>query len=382
MHLAVELADRGFPRTAPNPRVGAVLVKDGEVAARGWHERHGGPHAEVNVLEAAARAGIDPAGCDLYVTLEPCNHHGRTPPCTEAVLAAGVPRVVIGCQDPNTDVAGGGAARLARAGVEVHMDVAGDECRDLIDDFLVWKQQQRPYVFLKLAQTLDGRIAGTSGRPEPVSNPASLGLVHRLRGRVDAVLVGAGTLRADNPRLTPRGPDQAAAGGTARRPLAVVVATRLPGGDERRNLGLLATRPDETVFLTGRKAEASAEAEALRRLGCRVWGLEAAREGGLDLAAGLHRLHAELDCRYVLCEGGGGLAGSLARQALADELWLFIAPRVLGSEAAPASFSGAGPLDMAQALEYRWVQTSFVDHEHGCDLLAKLKPRRRPCSPD
>ena len=204
MARAVELAVRGKGTTAPNPCVGAVLVRDGAVVAEGWHMRCGGPHAEVNCLADAGAKGVDPSACALYVTLEPCNHHGRTPPCTMAVLEAGVPEVVVGAGDPNPKVAGGGAEFLRQRGVRVRQGVLGQACRDLIADFLVWQFTGRTFNTLKMAATLDGRIAARNGHSAWVSGPESREMVHELRARVDAVVVGGGTLRQDNPRLTAR----------------------------------------------------------------------------------------------------------------------------------------------------------------------------------
>ena len=210
MREALALAENGRWSACPNPTVGAVLVRDGQVVARGWHHAAGQPHAEVECLRDAQRQGIDPAQCTLVVTLEPCNHYGKTPPCSEAVLAAGIKRVVIGLYDP-TPKAAGGAERLRAAGVEVIGPVCERECRDQVADFLAW-QQGRPYVILKMAATMDGRIATRTGHSRWVSSEGSRALVHRLRAGIGraggAVLVGGGTFRADNPCLTARIPGE------------------------------------------------------------------------------------------------------------------------------------------------------------------------------
>jgi len=365
MLRAVALARRGRGATAPNPCVGALLAQGGEVLARGWHTACGAPHAEVECLADARNKGVDPASCDLYVTLEPCNHHGRTPPCTEAVLAAGIRRVFVGAADPNTTVAGGGITRLREAGVEVVENVAGQACRDLIADFRVWNETDRPYVHVKLAATLDGRIATRTGHSKWITGPESRACVHALRADCGAVMVGGETFRADDPQLTARPDDDT----PVKQPLAVVVTSRLPkAGDDYH---LLRERPADTIFWTTAQAAASDAAEALRTLGCAVWDLEPGQGGGLNLAQGLTRLRAERTVRRVLCEGGGRLALSLLDAGRMDEFWLFIAPRILGDEAARPLFAGRAPETMDQALDLRVAQTS----RHGDDVRLVLRPR-------
>lgn len=363
MLRARDLALRGRGAAAPNPCVGAVLVRRGAVVAEGWHTAYGAPHAEVECLADAARKGVNPKDCTLVVTLEPCNHHGKTPPCTEAVLAAGVPRVVVGAADPNPEVAGGGMERLRQAGVEVAAGVCEAECRDLIADFLVWKTTDRPYIVLKLAATLDGKIATAAGHSQWVSCAESREEVHRLRALSHAVLVGGNTFRADDPKLTAR------PGGVAaeRQPLAVVVSTRLPQADKKYHL--LQERPEETVFWTTEAAAAGPGAEALRDRGCRVWGLPPG-EGGLDLGPGLTRLRREFDCLYVLCEGGGSLALSLLRQGRMDELRLYSAPKVVGDPAAPGLFTGFTPETMDQAIALRLAEVGRL----GADARLVYRP--------
>jgi diaminohydroxyphosphoribosylaminopyrimidine deaminase/5-amino-6-(5-phosphoribosylamino)uracil reductase len=362
MREARDLALKGRGAAAPNPCVGAVLVRHDQVVARGWHTACGQPHAEVECLADAKRQGVDPADCTLVVTLEPCNHHGKTPPCTEAVLGAGIRRVVVGVVDPNPDVAGGGMARLRQAGVEVVAGVCEQECRDLIADFTVWKTTDRPYVVLKLAATLDGKIATASGHSQWVSCPECREEVHQLRAMSHAVLVGGNTFRADDPRLTAR-PGGVAA---ARQPLAVVVSTRLP---QRTDYHLLQERPGETVFWTTEAAAHGHAAEALRERGCRVWGLPPG-EGGLDLGPGLAKLRAEHGCLYVLCEGGGALALSLLRQGRMDELRLYSAPKIVGDPAAPGLFTGHAPETMDQAILLRLAEVGRL----GADARLVYRP--------
>jgi diaminohydroxyphosphoribosylaminopyrimidine deaminase/5-amino-6-(5-phosphoribosylamino)uracil reductase len=364
MAKALALAARGKGATAPNPCVGAVLVKEDNVVAEGYHTAHGGPHAEVECLADARDKGVDPAECTMYVTLEPCNHHGKTPPCSEALLDAGVPAVVIGCADPNPGVAGGGAKRLAEAGVHVTLGVAEDACREMIRDFITWNETALPYTYVKMASTLDGRIATRTGHSQWITGEASRTLVHRLRARVGAVIVGGGTFRADNPGLDARAPEATC------QPLAVVVTSRLPAAKDQ--FTLLAHRAQETIFFTTQAAAASAKSKALKALGCRVWGLPAATGGGLDLADGLARLRAEAGVHYALCEGGGALALSFMVQGLMHEFWHFTAPKILGDASAKPLLCGRSPETMDEALALR----PLYSEPSGEDLLCVYAPRQ------
>ncbi|MBI4805522.1 MAG: bifunctional diaminohydroxyphosphoribosylaminopyrimidine deaminase/5-amino-6-(5-phosphoribosylamino)uracil reductase RibD [Desulfovibrio sp.] len=365
MARALELARQGKGSTAPNPCVGAVLVRDGAIVAEGWHERHGGPHAEVNCLYDAAAKGVEPSRCTLYVTLEPCNHHGKTPPCTQAVLSAGIKKVVVGCADPNPKVEGGGADFLRQRGVDVTVGVLELACQDLIADFSVWQFTPRTYNILKMAATLDGRIASRSGHSAWVSGPESRAQVHDLRTRVDAVIVGGATLRKDNPQLTARSETQQ----IDRQPLAVVVTSLLP--EPSAALTLLRERASQTIFWTDLANSVSVRAEALREMGVRVWELPSTGER-LDLAAGFALLRSEAHCYTTLCEGGGRLALSLATQGLMDEFLYFLAPKVLGDAKAIPVFSGASVESMDQALRLRLSDV----RPSGQDLLLTYMPRK------
>lgn len=342
---AIRLAERGRWKTAPNPTVGAVLVRDGAIVAQGWHTAFGKGHAEVECLADAAVKGIDPSSCTLVVTLEPCNHYGKTPPCTEAVLAAGIRHVVIGLSDPNPK-ATGGAKRLADAGVRVETGICEAECRALVADFLVWQTTRRPYVILKLAMTLDGRIATRTGDSQWITCEASRKAVHVLRSHVGmaggAVLIGGNTLYADNPLLTARDVP------VVRQPLAAVVTSRIPSPDSLR---LLQERPGETIFFTTSSGAATPKAAQLRENGVRVFGLDQWKSGkGEDLVQVLEHLRQEEQCFYVLCEGGGKLALSLLEANLVDEFHLHIAPKILGDNEARPLFSGRTLLTLNEAL--------------------------------
>jgi len=350
MDAAVALAEQGRWRACPNPAVGAVLVCDGQIAAQGFHAAYGQAHAEAQCLRDAAEKGVNPADCTLCVTLEPCNHHGKTPPCTQAVLEAGIRRVVVGLPDPHPQ-AGGGAEWLRQHGVAVEMGIRAQACRDLAADYLVWQHTTRPYLILKLASTLDGRIATRSGHSQWISGEYSRASVHTLRANIGgcggAVLIGGNTLYADNPLLTARPLPEG-----VRQPLACILTSRLPYPAE--NLHLLHQRPKQCVFLCPRETAASPAAEALRDIGAHVHGLDRAQDhAGLDLHAGLRLLRKDYACFYVLCEGGGKLALSLLEQGLVDEFRLHAAPRILGDNAAPPLFDGRAPLRMDQSLNMR-----------------------------
>ena len=368
MREAVALAERGRWRAAPNPTVGAVLVRDGEVVARGWHAARGEDHAEVACLKDAAARGVDPAQCTLVVPLEPCNHQGLTPPCTDAVLAAGIRRVVIGMADVNPE-ASGGAERLREAGVEVEMGVLEAECRDLVADFIVWQTTARPYVVLKMAATLDGRIATRSGNAQRISGEESRQRVMALREGMGlaggAVLVGGNTFALDNPQLTAR-TDTA-----TRQPLAAVATSRLPGIDAPFHL--IQERPQDCVFFSSAAQAASPNAVALRARGARIYGLDKAPSGrGLDVEQLLAKLRGDEHCLYVLCEGGAKMGLSLLEQGVVDEFLLHLAPVVLGDEEAKPLFAGRNVDSIEDVLRMR---LTGVDASGG-DVRLSFRPER------
>ncbi len=357
MRAALELAERGRWSTAPNPTVGAVLVQEGRIVAEGWHQVCGQAHAEVSCLRDAREKGVDVSRCTLYVTLEPCNHQGKTPPCTKAILEAGIPRVVVGMPDVNAQAAGG-AEYLRSMGVSVEMGVLEAECRDLVSDFVIWQTTRRPYVILKMASTLDGRIATRAGRSQLISNRASHEEVMRLRENIGraggAVLVGGNTFLLDNPRLTARTES------VQRQPLAAVMTSRLPAGDT--SCHLLDERPGDCVFFSTAAQAASPSAAALRNRGARVYGVDCpAGKHALDVEEVLTRLREDEHCLYVLCEGGGKLALSLLERGLVDEFHLHLAPIILGDADATPVFAGRTADSMEDALRMRVVKTSVVN---------------------
>jgi diaminohydroxyphosphoribosylaminopyrimidine deaminase / 5-amino-6-(5-phosphoribosylamino)uracil reductase len=346
MRRALELAERGRGFVEPNPLVGAVVVRDGAAVGEGWHRRYGEAHAEVN---AFAEAGDRARGATLYVTLEPCCHHGKTPPCTDAVVAAGVRRVVAAMLDPFPLVAGRGADILRAAGVEFVSGVCEAEARRLNAPYLTLVGQGRPYVHAKWAMTLDGKIATHTGDSKWISNRASRQIVHELRGRVDAILVGIGTALADDPRLTARPPGP-------RTALRIVLDSRgrLPTGAH-----LVRTARETPTLVATTEAMSAAYEDELGRLGCEVLRLPAA-DGGVSVSG----LLAELGRRRLtnlLVEGGGGVFGAFRDAGLIDEVHVFVAPRLAGGSAAPSPMGGRGVERLAEALPLSGWQVSTLD---------------------
>lgn len=350
MRRAIACAKRGRRHTAPNPTVGAVLVHDGRIVAEGWHRKFGGLHAERECLADARAKGVDPAQCAMFVTLEPCTHHGKTPPCSDAILEAGIRTLFVGALDPNP-IAKGGAALLREHGLDVHTGIETRACEDLIADFRTWQTTDHPYVILKMAATIDGKIATRTGHSQWVSGPESRRAVHELRSRVDAVIVGGGTFREDNPSLDVR-LDDAPEG--LRQPLAVVVTRTLPADPEK--FSLTTRRASETIFWTTEAAAASSAADDLRARGARVWGLPT-DDSGINVDAGLVRLRSEARCLRVLCEGGGGLALSFLASDRIDEFRLFLAPKILGDAEARHLFTGRSPQTMDEAITLRTAES-------------------------
>lgn len=325
MALALAEARRGVGRTAPNPPVGAVVVRDGAILAVGHHARAGERHAEVVALDQVAGAAH---GATLYVTLEPCTHQGRTPPCVERVLGEGITRVVVGAADRNPKVSGGGMARLRAAGVDAALiadvDVAA-QATALVAPFTSAMTRGRPWVVLKIAASLDGRVAAANGRSRWVTGPSARALVHELRDAVDAVAVGSGTVLADDPALTVRDAPARADHSARRDPRRVVID------------GALRTDPRARVFGPGALVIHGSTASAERQRAFDDAGVERviAGPGPVDVAAALTTL-AQRGVHSLLVEAGPRLATALWQAGLVDELWWLTAPRVLGADAVPA----------------------------------------------
>lgn len=336
MERALELAERGSGRTSPNPLVGALVVKDGKVVGEGWHMAYGGPHAEIHALAAAGEAA---RGATIYVTLEPCNHYGKTPPCTEAILKAGIHRVVMAMADPNPKAAGG-QEKLRAAGLTVETGLCEDKARALNAPFLKMVETGLPYVVLKCAMTLDGRVATRSGDSKWVTGSASREWCHRhLRQRLDAILVGSATVRADNPSLTCRLPE-----GGGRDPLRIVLASTLEIPEDAQ---VLRQKSDSATVLVCAEGTAAEKKAPFLAGGTEI--LEVPRKnGGLDLKA-LLPLLAKRGVQSLLIEGGGRVAASALQSGIVDHVVFFYAAKILGGDGIPV-LDGPGPLRMAESM--------------------------------
>lgn len=359
MKRALTLARKGIGRTSPNPAVGCVIVKDGRIVGEGWHKRAGTPHAEVHALAMAGDAG---RGADVYVTLEPCCHTGRTSPCSDALIRAGVRRVVAGSPDPNPLVSGGGLEALRLAGIETVCGVLEEECRAINRPFLKHVASGHPYVTYKCAMTLDGKIATVTGESRWISCEESRRYVHRLRARCDAVMVGVDTIIADNPQLTVRHVK-------GRDPLRVIIDSNLRtpttveilSGPLARKTIIATTETNPRIHR--RYQQSGADVLLCRRL-----------DGRVDL----HDLWGKLGARgiqSILLEGGSRLAGEALMQGLIDECIFFFAPKVIGSDGF-SSFAITGVTRMESALPFTDLEVRRV----GSDLLVTARPEK-PCSP-
>ncbi len=354
MARALELAARGRGRTSPNPMVGAVVVKDGHIVGEGFHERAGAAHAEVAALKGAGELA---RGADLYVNLEPCSHHGRTPPCVEAIIKAGIRKVYASMTDPNPLVAGRGIARLRDAGVEVEVGLGAEEAAKLNEVFIKYITTGFPFITMKTAMSLDGKIATRTGDARWISGAASRRLVHQLRDEVDAIMVGSGTVCADNPRLTTR----LAEGG--RDPIRVII-------DSQRRVP-----PTANLFGPGRVILATTKAdpplpphvEMILFPGPKV-----------DLV-GLAKALAAREITSVLLEGGAGLNWAAIQAGIVDKVMFFLAPLIIGGESAPTPVGGLGVDQLRDAQPLYDLKVSRVEEDI---LVEGYLKEGRCCSQD
>jgi len=337
MKMALELAEQGRGWTSPNPMVGAVVVKDGTVVGIGFHQAAGGPHAEIHALNGA---GEKARGATLYVTFEPCNHTGRTPPCTQAILRSGIKRVVAGMKDPNPRVTGGGLAFLKSQGLDVSVEVCEDECRRLNEIFIKYVTTSLPFVILKCAATLDGRIATRTGNSKWITNPLSRQFVHELRHAVDAIMVGIGTVLKDNPRLTTR-----LEGRKGSDPIRIVLDTHLSIPPNARLLHL--PSDSDTLIVTGSSAPAE-KRRILERPGVRLLALK--DDGGrIDLTALVREL-GRMGITSLMIEGGSRVNSSALRAGIVDKICIFYAPKICGGNGVPVC-QGTGVNLMEESMQ-------------------------------
>lgn len=340
MKMALELAEQGRGWTSPNPMVGAVIVKDGTVVGKGFHQTAGGPHAEIHALNDA---GEKARGATLYVTFEPCNHTGRTPPCTQAILKNGIRRVVAGMKDPNPQVTGGGLAFLTSQGLDVSVGVCEDECHRLNEIFIKYVTTSLPFVILKCAATLDGCIATRTGDSKWITNPLSRQFVHELRHAVDAIMVGIGTVLKDNPRLTTRLEDRKGSD-----PIRIVLDTHLSISPNVRLLHLASD--SDTLIVTGSSAPAE-KRRMLERPGVRLLALKDVR-GQVDLTA-LARELGRMGITSLLIEGGSRVNGSALRAGIVDKVYIFYAPKIYGGDDGVPVCAGPGVEFMEQSMRLK-----------------------------
>lgn len=352
MKLALELAKKGLGRTSPNPAVGAVVVKDGEVVGKGFHRRAGEDHAEVVALK---EAGEKAEGAELYVTLEPCSHYGKTPPCTQAIIASGIKKVYAAVLDPNPLVSGKGIKRLRECGIEVEVGLLHEEAWEINEAFFHYITKGRPFVALKMAMTLDGKIATRSRDSKWVTGEKAREFVHRLRNTYDAVLVGIGTVLADDPMLNVRLEEK-----DVRDPVRLIVDGFLEIPEESRIVKT--AQKQKTIIYTSRKAQRE-KVQTLEGLGVEV--VEVGEEAdSLPLEAVLLDL-AQRGIMSVLVEGGSRINGYLWDRRLVDKVYWFIAPRICGGEKALSPIGGWGVERMEDAV---YLQKTRVTRR-GEDIL-------------
>ncbi|HIK10669.1 MAG TPA: bifunctional diaminohydroxyphosphoribosylaminopyrimidine deaminase/5-amino-6-(5-phosphoribosylamino)uracil reductase RibD [Oscillatoriaceae cyanobacterium M33_DOE_052] len=341
----LELARQALGKTAPNPLVGAVIVRDGQIVGRGFHPRAGEPHAEVFALREAGELA---RGATIYVNLEPCSHYGRTPPCADALIKAGLAKVVVGMVDPNPKVAGGGIARLRSAGIEVVVGVEEEDCQKLNEAFVHRVLHQRPFGILKYAMTLDGKIATTTGHSNWVTGDKARREVHLLRAACDAVIVGGNTVRCDNPQLTSHHTD-------AHNPLRVVMSRslNLPGvgefGSEASHIHLWDITAAPTLVLTEVGADPELQAWLMKK------GVEVVELNPLTPAKAMEYLY-DRQLLAVLWECGGTLAARAIADGAVQKVLAFIAPKIIGGRVAPSPVGDLGLVSMTDAFTLERVQ--------------------------
>jgi len=340
MKTALELAEKGRGYTSPNPMVGAVVVKEGRIVGRGWHEFAGGPHAEVNAINDA---GESANGADLYVTLEPCNHYGRTPPCTQKILESRIDRVIVAMNDPNPDVKGGGNDYLRAKGISVTTGVCEKEALVLNEAFVKYVRTKEPFVTVKCAATLDGRIATRTGDSKWVSGEQSRAFVHELRHRSDGILVGIGTVVSDDPSLTAR-----MEGKKCADPARIILDTRLSISENAKVLHLQSEA--DTIIVTG-DGIADDKKKRLKDKGVRVISAPL-KDGRINLKLLMGRL-GYIGITSLLIEGGSRVIASALQSRIVDKIMFFYAPKILGGDDGFPICKGPGPELMRQSIPIR-----------------------------
>ncbi|MBW2367494.1 MAG: bifunctional diaminohydroxyphosphoribosylaminopyrimidine deaminase/5-amino-6-(5-phosphoribosylamino)uracil reductase RibD [Deltaproteobacteria bacterium] len=352
MKQALALAAKGRGYTAPNPMVGAIVVRDGQVVGRGYHEAVGGAHAEVNAIDDAAP---NARGATLYVTLEPCNHTGRTPPCTQKILSAGIGRVVSAMADPNPSVTGGGNRFLSSRGIDVDCGVCRDDAQVLNEMYITFVRTGKPFVIAKCAATLDGRLATRTGDSKWITGPAARQFVHRLRHEVDAIMVGVNTIKTDDPQLTTRLPI-----GKGRDPKRIILDTRLTIAEDARVLRL--ESDSDTIVVSGPNV-AQAKKDRLIESGIQVLN-SPVKDDKIDLNELVKTLGAA-GVTSLLVEGGGHVLASAFTAGIVDKVYFFYGPKILGGDDGVPICSGPGPALMKDAVSI----TDIALHRFADDVM-------------
>ncbi len=356
MRRALALARRGEGRVEPNPMVGCVIVRNRRLLGEGYHRRFGGPHAEIEALRACRGK---PRGATVYVSLEPCDHHGKTPPCTDALIQAGIKRVVVAVKDPHPAVSGRGIKRLCAAGISVQTGVGGDEAGRVLAPYLTRVCLGRPYVIAKWAQSLDGKLTTEAGQPNWISCEVSRRRGHRLRARVDAVLVGSGTVLADDPLLTARDVP------IRRQAMRVVLDGRLRLSAKCHLAATADTVP--TLVFTCRASTGTAKAQRLRNNGVELIACRSQR-GRLVLDDCLKEL-SRRNVTNLLVEGGPTVLRSFFAAGLVDEAWVFVAPRLIGGQVAPGVFGEPGSKTAYAGI----ASDTVVTRRSGSDIMYQMR---------
>lgn len=350
MRRVLGLARKAEGQTSPNPMVGALVVKSGKVIAEGYHKKAGLPHAEIVALR---KAGYEARGADLYVNLEPCCHLGRTPPCTEAIVAAGIKRVVVGGRDPNPLVSGKGIRFLKKNGIEVVTGVLRKDCERLNESFMKYIRTGRPWVILKSALSLDGKIATRTGDSQWITGALAREYAHRMRNRVDAVLVGAGTVRTDDPRLTVR-----LKKGGMRNPVRVIVdgKHRVPVSAR-----VFSNASEERVIYATLTDLPPTRKKKLQKMGVEILFVRR-KSGRVDLAQLMDKLGA-LGITSVMIEGGSEINGNVFKEKLIDKIVYFLAPKIIGGKGAPGAVGGQGIDQLKDALQIKDITVTRLGND-------------------
>lgn len=358
MEYALRLAERGRGRTSPNPVVGAVIVKDGKIIGEGWHKKCGENHAEINAFEDAAAKGNDVAGAEMYVTLEPCSHYGKTPPCSKAIIEKQISKVYVGLLDPNPLVAGRGIRMMEDAGIQVEAGILEEKCRKINEIFLKYITEKKPFVVMKTAMTLDGKIAAHTGDSKWVSGQSSRRIVQQMRNDLTGIMVGIGTVLADDPQLTCRTEN-------GRDPVRIIADSNLRIPLDAKVL------KDENCIIAATENCDRDKMKKLQEKGIRVL-LTKAEHGRVHLAELMEQL-GESGIDSILLEGGGGLNEAALKAGIVDRVVTFIAPKLIGGKDAKTPVEGEGFEKMSQAICLENIEINRI----GDDLMIQGTPERK-----